>query len=109
MSVYHKLILHICALDYTTVVVSLRGLIPLTGLTTPVRWLSLPQMTVLSRNFGGVFVLSGCVLDLYVGVGGFVIGVSQIFSFSPSIIQTLVYVDIYNSDTYVDIYNTRVC
>ena len=32
--------------------------------------------------FGGVFVLSHCFLDIYVGVGAFVIGLSQISSSS---------------------------
>ena len=63
--------------------------IPLTGLTTPVGWLSLPQLTVLSRSakvvqsvvFGGVVVLSCCVLDKSVGVRAYVIRLSQISSF----------------------------
>ena len=38
------------ALDNTTVVVSGRVGVPLSGLTTPVGWLSLPQLTVLSRS-----------------------------------------------------------
>ena len=33
--------------------------------------------------FGGVFVLSRCFSDFSVGVGAFVIGLSQISSFSP--------------------------
>ena len=32
-------------------------------------------------DFGGVFVLSRCILDFSVGVGAFVIGLSQISSF----------------------------
>ena len=38
-----------------------------------------------SEVFGGVFVLSCCILDFSVGVGAFIIGLSQIsyfFSFS---------------------------
>ena len=55
--------------DYTVFEVSGKVGIPYTGLTTPVWWLSLPQLTVLSRSilnhcvievFGGVFVLSHC-------------------------------------------------
>ena len=37
--------------------------------------------------FGGVFVLSRCFLDFSVGVGAFVIGVSQISSFFSLIVQ----------------------
>ena len=33
------------------------------------------------KVFGGVFVLSDCILDFSVGVGAFVIGLSQISSF----------------------------
>ena len=64
--------------------------IPLTGLTTPVGWLSLPPTdrpikSVRNRCvievFGGVFVLWHCFLDFSVGVGTFVIGPSQISSF----------------------------
>ena len=33
------------------------------------------------EDFGGVFVLSRCFLDFSVGVGAFVIGLSQISSF----------------------------
>ena len=77
-----------CPFDYTAVAVSGKVGIPLTGFTTPVGWLSLPQLTVLSRSamvvievFDGVFVLSRCVLDFSVGVGAFVIRLSQISSF----------------------------
>ena len=63
--------------------------IPLTGLTTPVGWLSLPPTDRLKsvRNrcvievFGGVFVSSRCFLDFSVGVRAFVIGLSQIAFF----------------------------
>ena len=34
--------------------------------------------------FGGVFVLSRCCLDFAVGLGAFVIGLSQISSFASS-------------------------
>ena len=36
--------------------------------------------------FGGVFVLSHCFLDFSVGVGAFVIGLSQISFFSHNLI-----------------------
>ena len=63
--------------------------IPLTGLSTPVGWLSLPPTdrpkSVRNRCvievFDGVFVLSCSILDFSVGVGAFVIGLSQISSF----------------------------
>ena len=63
--------------------------IPLTGLTTPVGWLSLPQTDrpesvrndCVIEVFGGVLVLSRCFLNFSVGVGAFVIGLSQISSF----------------------------
>ena len=42
------------------------------------------------KVFGGVFVLSRCYLDFSVGVGAFVIGLSQIFS-SFSIYGTYMY------------------
>ena len=60
--------------------------IPLTGLTTPVivtptdRRNSVCNRCVI-EVFGGVFVLSRCFLDFSVGVGAFVIGLSQISSF----------------------------
>ena len=40
----------VCPFDYSNFVVSRKVGIPLTGLTTPVRWLLLPQMTFLSRS-----------------------------------------------------------
>ena len=78
-----------CPFDNTAVAVSGKVGCPLTGLTTPVGWLLLPQLTVLSRSiivvyfslFGGVFLLSRCFLDFSVGVGTFVLGLSQISSF----------------------------
>ena len=42
--------MHVHVLDCTAVVVSGRVGIPVTGLTIPVGWLSLPQLTVLSRS-----------------------------------------------------------
>ena len=61
--------MHVRALDYTTPV-RRRVEIHLTVLTTPVGWLSLPQLTVLSTSlnrcvievFGGVFVLPRGIL-----------------------------------------------
>ena len=42
-----------------------------------------------NEGFGGVFVLSCCFLDFFVGVGVFVIGLSQISSFfSLPIVQS---------------------
>ena len=42
--------LNVCPFDYTAFAVSWKVWIPQTGLTTPVGWLSLPQLTVLSRS-----------------------------------------------------------
>ena len=42
--------LNVCPFDYTAFAISGNVGIPLTGLTTPVGWLSLPQLTVLSRS-----------------------------------------------------------
>ena len=41
---------NVCPFHYTAFVVSGKVGIPLTGLTTPVGWLLLPQLTVLSRS-----------------------------------------------------------
>ena len=72
-------------LDYTTVVVSGRVWVPLTGLTTPVGWLLLPQLTVRSRSAivvqSNFLLTSRCFSDFSVGVEAFVIGLGQIFSF----------------------------
>ena len=92
-----KYYLHVRALDYTTVVVMGRVGIPLTGLTTPVGWLSLPRLTCPKsiRNrcvidvFCGFFVLSRCFLDFSVGVVVFVIRLSRISSFF--LLQQLLY------------------
>ena len=77
---------YVCPFDNTAVAVSGKVGCPLTGLTTPVGWLLLPKLTVLSRSaiavyffsFGGVFVLSRCFLDFSVGEGTFDLGLSQI-------------------------------
>ena len=45
-----KLYLHVRALDYTTVIVNGKVEISLTGLNTPVCWLSLLQLVFLSRS-----------------------------------------------------------
>ena len=42
--------LNVCPFDYTAFGVSGKVGIPYTSLTTPVGWLSLPQLTVLSRS-----------------------------------------------------------
>ena len=42
--------LNVCPFYYTAVAVSGKAGIPCTGLTTSVGWLSLPQLTVLSRS-----------------------------------------------------------
>ena len=42
--------LKVCPFDYTAFAVNGKVGIPLTGLTTPVGWLSLPQLTFLSRS-----------------------------------------------------------
>ena len=71
--------------DYTTVVVSERVGIPLTGVRTKLGGYRNPFWpSYVGRNccvievFGGVFVLSRCFLDFSVGVGAFVIWLSQI-------------------------------
>ena len=70
------------ALDYTTVVVSGRVGIPLTGLTTLAWWLSLtPTDRPKSVRNRCVIEVFGCFLDFSVGVGAFVIGLSQISFF----------------------------
>ena len=61
-----------CPFGYTAFVVSWK-------LWTSVGWLSLLQLT---EVYGGIFVLSGCFWGFSVGVGDFVIGLSQISSFS---------------------------
>ena len=64
-----------CPIDGTAFVVSGKIGIPLTGLTTPVWWLSVCNRYVI-EVFGGVFVLSFCFLEFYVSVRTFVIGLS---------------------------------
>ena len=60
--------LHVRAFDYTIDVLSGRVGIPLTGFTTPDGWLSLPQLTVLSRSAIVVKVFGGvCVVTLLFG------------------------------------------
>ena len=57
--------------------------IPLTGSTTPVGWLSLLQLIVITRSAIAVwrFCVFSCFFDFSVDVGAFVIGLSQISSF----------------------------
>ena len=80
--------LNVCPFDYTAFAVSGMVGIPLTGLTTPVGW----QLTVLSRS---AIVVKSKILVAFlcchvafwnfsVGVGAFVIGLSQISSFFSS-------------------------
>ena len=52
-----------CPFDYTTVAVSGKIGIPLTGLTTPDRWLSLLQLTVLNRS--AIVVLSKILVAFF--------------------------------------------
>ena len=51
-----------CSFDYTAFAVNGNVGIPLTGLTTPVEWLSVPQLTVLSRS--AIVVLSKFLVAL---------------------------------------------
>ena len=80
--------LNVCPFDNTAFAVSWKDWIPLTGLTTSVVRLLLLQVIVLSRSaivvlskFWWCLVLSRCVSDFSLGVGTFVIGLSQISSF----------------------------
>ena len=81
-----------CHFDCTAFVVSWKVGIPETGLTTPVGWLSLLKLTVISRSVIRcvieVFVCVLCChiafLDFSVVVGAFVIQLRKIFSFFSS-------------------------
>ena len=82
-------ILNGCPFDSTAFVVSGKVGYLLTGLTTPVGWVSLPQLTVhrcVIEVFGGVCVLPCCVWGFSVGIGAFVIGLSRISFFFASFI-----------------------
>ena len=74
--------LNVCPFDYTAVAVS--GKVERSSGVTVVTLTDRPKSV---RNhcvievFGGVLVLSRCFLDFSVGVGAFVIGLSQIYSF----------------------------
>ena len=79
-----------CPFDCTAFAFSWKVGIPLTGLTTPVGWRSLPQLIVLSRP--AVVVLLKCLVvfvcchvvffcGFSVGVGAFVRELGQISSF----------------------------
>ena len=73
---------------------------PVNRLTTPVGWLQLFQLTVLSRFaiavlsnfFVALFVLSLCPIDISVGVEAFVIGLSQISSFLSLVYLYVVFI-----------------
>ena len=85
--------LNVCPIDYTAVSVSGKVERSRTDLTTAVGWLLLLQLIVLSRSainrcVIAVFVLSRCFLDFSVGVGAFVIWLSQISSFFYSFKKT---------------------
>ena len=80
-------------------------------LTTPVGWLLLLQLTALSRSAIVVqskfllafFMLSRCLLDFSVGVGAFVIGLSQISSlFSQPTADCYMYSDLWMYLYYCD-------
>ena len=81
---WHLSFLNVCPFNYTAVAVSGKVERSYIGLTTPVRWLLLLQLTVLSRSaivvqskfFVAFFVLSRFLLDFSVGVGAFVIELS---------------------------------
>ena len=77
-----------CTIDYTKFVVSgklerLKLAQPhqLVTVATPTDRLKSVQNRCVIDVFGGVFVLLRCFLDFSVGVGAFVIGLSQISSF----------------------------
>ena len=81
---------NVCPFDYTVVAVSGKVVNSQTGLTTPVGWLLLLQLTVLSRSalvvqWKFLVAFSCCYVAFwifFVGVRAFVIGLSQISSFS---------------------------
>ena len=81
--------LNVCPFDYTAFAVSGKVERSETGLTTPVGWLLLRPLTVpksvsnrcVIEVLVALFVLSRCFLDFSVGVGAFVIGLSQISTF----------------------------
>ena len=85
LSEFFGVVLYICAFDYTTVVVSERfnrfnHTSWLALVTTTDSPKSVPQ-SLYNRSFWWRFVLSRCFLDFSVGVGAFVIGLSQISFF----------------------------
>ena len=55
------------------------------AIVTPTNYPKSVRNRFVIEVFGGVFVLSRCFLDFSVGVGAFVIGLSQISSFSLDI------------------------
>ena len=82
--------LNICPSDYTAFAVKWEGWDPvnrfnhtsLVAIVTPTDRPKSVRNRCVIEVFGGVFVLSRCFLDFSVGVGAFVIGLSQISSFS---------------------------
>ena len=83
--------LNVCSLD-NTVVAGREKVRPVNQLTTPVRWLKLLQLTVLSRSIIAVlsimFWFVGVVIspfDISVGIVAFVLGLCQISEFSVAI------------------------
>ena len=82
--------LNVCPFGYTDVAIGGKAELSETGLTKPVGWLLLLQLTVLSRS-AVVVLLKSLVAFLcchvaffyyFQGVGAFIIGLSQISSFS---------------------------
>ena len=81
--------LNACPFDYTAFAVSWKVEILLSGLTTPVGWLSLPptdrpksiRKRCVIEVVGAVCLLSCCFLCFYVCVRDFVTGLGQISSF----------------------------
>ena len=80
-SIYKSL--NVWPFDYTAVAVSGKVELSLTGFGDCCysNWpSSVGPQSLCNQSFGGVFVLSRCFLDVSVGVGAFVIGLSQISS-----------------------------
>ena len=79
---------NVCSFDYTAFAVSGKVWYPKPVKAYQVWWLSVPQLivrilqTLCYRSIGGVFVMQRCFFgDFSLGVGSFVIGLRQIFSF----------------------------
>ena len=88
LSLYKENYLHfVCPFDYTALAVSGKVGYLLTGLTTPVGWLLLLQLTVLSRSAIAVlvaFLYCPLFFEFSVAIGVSVIGLSQISFFLSS-------------------------